>query len=289
MPAFMLMTQSLEQRANFGLVSINSTGAVLRLHFGPITSVLQRVAALRRLQTMPKLSRNGLLLFGAGFGFVTGYANLICMARYSAFGTMMTGNILAMAKAFVETGMAATGENKIPAPLFFALIICSRHLGIFTCHLVGKHRSKRMSIMAPLILFIIASAETARYIAGRPLIPERWNVWFVAFCFGVQSSVTFPSMNVPTMLATGHLTNTFHTFMEVLLGEKPFSHLEKTAYPLVNTLAIFLGAAAGAAANMHAKDSIASTFLMTPITLLQVLLLAAVEHFSGEHNGKKAV
>lgn len=133
-------------------------------------------------------------------------------------------------------------------------------------------------ILTPSILLVILTAESARFLNGGPVIPERWNVWFVAFCFGVQSAVTFPAMGVPTMLATGHLTNIFYTGMEVFLREKPREDLVKTIYPLVNAGAILIGAAAGAAANLHSKGSVASAFLLTPITLLQVILLETVEY-----------
>merc|ERR1712216_882268 len=128
-----------------------------------------------------------------------------------------------------------------------------------------------------MILLVIFTAEMARFIAGKPLIPERWNVWFVAFCFGVQSAVTFPAMGVPTMLATGHMTTVFYAWMEVLLKEKPKENLEKTLYPIVNSMSILIGAGAGAFANTHSKGSIASCFLLTPITVLQLILLELVE------------
>lgn len=188
-----------------------------------------------------KLAQPAQLAFGAGFGFVTGYANLICIARYSAFGTMMTGNLLMMAKSFVEGGMSAGAGHKIPLPLFFALIIGWRHFGILCYHIAGKTRFRTMTLMGPTILFVIVAAESAWFFLDKHLIPERWNVWFVAFCFGVQSSVTFPAMGVPTMLATGHLTNIWFTYIEVLWGEKPKGDLKKTLYPTINAGSIVIG------------------------------------------------
>merc|ERR1719313_1590744 len=114
-----------------------------------------------------------------------------------------------------------------------------------------------MMLLTPLILLMIGVVECGRFIAGKPLLPERWNVWFVAFVFGVQSSVTFPTMKVPTMLCTGHLTSTFFTCMQVALGEKPTTELESTLYPIVNSTSVLIGAVAGAAANIHSKGSLA--------------------------------
>lgn len=219
---------------------------------------------------MPKLSQNQLLLFGAGFGFVTGYTNLICIARYSAFGTMMTGNILMMAKNFVETGMERK-HGELPLPVFFALIIASRHLGMFLYHLAAQ--AKMQKIFIPAVFLVVLASETQKYLMDKDFIPERWNVWFVAFCFGVQSSVTFPAMGKPTMLVTGHLSDINYKLIEVVCGQKSWDHLKQCAYGVINTSGVLIGAGLGAFANIHSKGSIASAFLLTPITLLQVCLL----------------
>merc|ERR1712118_566271 len=142
----------------------------------------------------------------------------------------------------------------------------------------------RMLVVCPLMISIIASAETANYLMEEPPFPEHWNAWFIAMCFGVQSSVTFAGMGVPTMLATGHMTSMHCAVMEILSGKQPLSSLFKqaTLYSFTNTLWILIGAIAGAYANVHSNHPILAAYLMTPITLFQMLLMTALEIMARE-------
>mmetsp|Transcript_87655 Transcript_87655/g.165261 ORF Transcript_87655/g.165261 Transcript_87655/m.165261 type:complete len:277 (-) Transcript_87655:261-1091(-) len=240
---------------------------------------------MRREPKPAKVTNKQKLAFGMGFGFIAGYTNMVCLARYSAFPTMMTGNLLMMSQALVETGLS-TGHGYLPLPAFFLLIICWRHFGIFFHHLIALKAGRRMIFVTPLILCIVAAAESAKFIAGIPWIPERDNVWLVAFCFGIQSAETFPALGVPTMLATGHFSNSFFVCMEVVLREKPVSDLKLVDYPMVNITGLVLGAIAGAVANKHVNNEIAAGFLLSPITLLQAILLVLLEHLSHPERNK---
>jgi len=231
------------------------------------------------------LTGHALALFGAGFGFVVGYADLICLARYQAFGTMMTGNLLMIAKNFVEMGFSA-GEHKIPLVIFYALIIVARNLGIFLHRVAPKlvlHRQIQPAVeIAPIMFLVIFVPELYKYSFGVSLLPERWNVWFVALVFGMQRDVTRPAMGTVTMVATTHLSLIFATCMEVFLGEKNRKELRNIYYPLANTTGIFVGAMAGAWANMRWKGHIGSSFLLTPITTLQLFLMILAERMALE-------
>lgn len=225
----------------------------------------------------PKLSSNGQVAFGTGFGFVTGYANVICLTRYSAFGTMMTGNLLQIAKSYCESGWTVQECCRLPFPVFFGLVICARNLGLLIHHLLAKVRPGSVAIiLGPMQIASMFAAEIAQYSLAKPVMPERWQVWIVAFGFGVQSQVSWPAMGIPTMMATGHMSNIFNTLMEVGLREKSLAELKKMRIPFAVTMAIFLGAIVGASANWRLKGR-KRAFLLTPIAVLQAILLVLVE------------
>lgn len=209
---------------------------------------------------------------------------MVCLARYNAFPTMMTGNLLKICETLADSGLANNASFRLPAPVFYILIICWRHFGIFCHHVARRRTQSKMVILTVMILVSTFMAEAQPYWAGERLVPVQWNVWLIAFGFGVQSAVTFPTMGVPTMMATGHLTNVMSTWTEVLLGEKPRTDLQKLKYPHVNLFALCIGALVGALANKYIeRGTIASHFLLTPIVVLQVIFLVLLETlYSGE-------
>lgn len=231
----------------------------------------------------PELTRREQVCFGAGFGFISGYVNVICLVRYNAFGTLMTGNLLHMAKCYCEHGFAWSGRSGtlLPLPVFFFLTICARNLGLLAHHLVEKRRSIPVApVLAPLHLGATFLAELSHYLFKNPWIPERWDVWLVAFGFGVQSQVSWPALGIPTMMATGHMSNLFNTAMQVALGEVPSSELRKVEVPAAVTIAMLAGAILGASAHHRLrgrKTRRAYPFLLTPITVFQAVLLVLVE------------
>lgn len=231
---------------------------------------------------MAKLNETTIRAFCAGFGLIAGYTNVICLVRYQSFGTMMTGNLLMMAKTFAESGFSK-GDGIMPLPIFFAMVIVCRNIGLFVHYVTPKvfKGASPACVCAPLLVLSIFFAEASRHWSIHEA-PERWNVFIVAMAFGVQSAVTFPAMGVPTMLATGHMTNMYYTCMEVAMREKDFEHLQKIITPTISVVSILLGAVLGAFANQQAKGSVHSSFLLTPITVAQAILLVMVERAKRE-------
>jgi len=235
---------------------------------------------------MGKLSVRATALCAAGFAFATGFTNIICVTRYSAFGTMMTGNLLMTGKSYAETGMAIGADGIFPTPLFFLLIICARNLGLFLHYLLRTrpltNKVGAATILAPIMVMAIFTLEYLKYSGLAPWIPERWHVWAVAFGFGVQSTVASRAMSVPTMLATGHLTNIWSTVVEVAMKDQPLTNLRTLLAPCAVCVAILLGAFAGASANKQFTGQMEHAFLLTPITVFHAILMVLVERKSTE-------
>merc|ERR1719247_351657 len=106
-------------------------------------------------------------------------------------------------------------------------------------------------------------------------VPERWNVWVIAVGFGIQSAVTFPLMNGPTMMVTIHMRKIFYTTLGWLLREKD-AHLERIRIPATIVVNLLIGAVAGTMASVWVPEP-RSAFLLTPTTLLQAVLLIQID------------
>merc|ERR1719247_2020386 len=93
-------------------------------------------------------------------------------------------------------------------------------------------------------------------------VPERWNVWVIAVGFGIQSAVTFPLMNGPTMMVTIHMRKIFYTTLGWALREKE-CHIENIRMPATIVVFLLIGAVAGTLAILKVPES-HSAFLLTP-------------------------
>eukprot|EP00747_Dinoflagellata_sp_TGD_P180817 gnl/TRDRNA2_/TRDRNA2_33906_c0_seq2.p1 gnl/TRDRNA2_/TRDRNA2_33906_c0~~gnl/TRDRNA2_/TRDRNA2_33906_c0_seq2.p1 ORF type:complete len:314 (+),score=36.12 gnl/TRDRNA2_/TRDRNA2_33906_c0_seq2:126-1067(+) len=226
-------------------------------------------------------------LFCGGFGFVTGFTNVICLRRYKAFGTMMTGNLLMMGLSAVESGLSE-GGGMLPAPVFFALVIVARSLGLLLHLVLSMTPVKRVGvslILAPAMVMVVFAAGCLRFQSAVPWIPERWDVFWVAILFGVQSAVTHPTLSTPTMVLTGHMTNMLYTTVQASLGASDVK-MSSLVVPSSIVAAAFVGAVFGAAADVFTEGSKMASFVLTPICFFQGILLVWLEQINNKDDSK---
>lgn len=193
---------------------------------------------------------------------------MVCVARYEAFPTMMTGNVLQISRTLAANGLRVNDAHRMPSPFFFLLIICWRHFGLLV-HYMAQKTNRKVFVVSVMILNWIM-AEFALF---SNLFPEAWNVWFVAFAYGVQTAQVYPVIGKPSFVATGHLTNICNTCVAVCFGDKPRSELKEISFPVVNVSSLMLGALIGALASLHSQGTVASNFLLTPSSILQIILM----------------
>lgn len=226
---------------------------------------------------MSNVSFNAKVGLASCFAFAAGWTNVICLVRYSAYGTMMTGNLMMIAVTFCKSGLRGSEDGLLPDPLFYVSIIIWRWLGLLVYYVVDtklgiKPPSRALS---PLIIILTLFMEYVQGAGEQPIYPERWSVWLVAFSFGVQSSVTHPTLAVPVLLCTGHMTSVFHTWMSHFFGGNV--KLETTITPSCVITFMLVGGLMGAWADI-ATASHGNQFLLTPIIILQAFLLNLTDY-----------
>lgn len=208
-----------------------------------------------------------------GFGTVAGYVDVVCLIRFSAFGTMMTGNLLMIAKSIMDPPLHA--DAPVPTPLFFSMIVITRGVGLGLHYMFDKSKFGVAMALTPLLLAMTVASEVTSYMQYLPYA-ERWIVCIVSMIFGVQSAVTHPTIGVPTILATGHMTNMFYIFLESIL-QQPDADLWRALLPGCVVCGMTSGALIGAFAIHVLKETALLDLSLTPIMILQGTLVIIVE------------
>jgi uncharacterized membrane protein YoaK (UPF0700 family) len=223
------------------------------------------------------------LVLAAGLAGVTGYANTICLLRFAAYGTMMTGNIFMMANSITTGNIShAHDGNVFPDLLYYVLIVVAHYLGIFLHAIASLPRgifrprssdatTYTMLVNGPIILLLTFGVEYFSH-TEEPVIPARWSVYTVAISFGMQSAITQNVIGFAAILATGHLTNMMACMNNHLIRGGINGKKENLKVNFAIIYALMCGALAGAWATIHVPN-----YVFTPCTMMQVALLLAVE------------
>eukprot|EP00747_Dinoflagellata_sp_TGD_P074675 gnl/TRDRNA2_/TRDRNA2_158416_c0_seq2.p1 gnl/TRDRNA2_/TRDRNA2_158416_c0~~gnl/TRDRNA2_/TRDRNA2_158416_c0_seq2.p1 ORF type:complete len:352 (+),score=31.96 gnl/TRDRNA2_/TRDRNA2_158416_c0_seq2:211-1266(+) len=222
-----------------------------------------------------KLSKTDQVVFGCLVSFLCGCTDVTCYTRHTAFGSMMTGNLLLFAKALGEHGFAVThAEQRIPLSLYYAVLLTCKHFGLLLYRLVDQISSvSTAAILGPLLVVSMFSVELMTYWYGVAWLPAKWHVWMVAVVYGVQRNVLVPTIDFPLLVMTRAMSNTFDTlFCVFLLKTKARAELAKITTPAALVTSIFSGSLTGALANRFFYGHRVHAFQMTTITTLQVIL-----------------
>lgn len=146
-------------------------------------------------QTQAKPRRNDRVLLACGFAFTTGWVDVLCTCRYGAFGTMMTGNSIFLAKSVVNGHLVDL--------LFYSATILSYCIGVgMNRHLdlLLRERTAARWIAVPVTICCLA-VDLFRFFLG----PSRWYVCFVALACGCVNVVSQKVAGVVTNAVTGNL------------------------------------------------------------------------------------
>jgi hypothetical protein len=214
------------------------------------------------------------VVYAAGLAGITGYTNVICLLRYAAYATMMTGNILMAANA-VTTGNISHAHdgNVFPDLLFYMLIIVAHYCGLFLHSLVSMQQmSYTMLINGPIVLVYTFVTE---YMSANGTVPERWATFPVALCFGLQSAVTHQVIGFATILATGHLNNLFACLNAAMIGGGMAGKKDQIKVNFAIIYSLVVGALVGAWVSIHVEQ-----YVFTQAVAVHIGLLLAVERAS---------
>ena len=134
------------------------------------------------------------LAVAASLAFLSGWADVICLARFSAFAGMQTGNAVWLGRDMAE--------GKAVDAAFHLIIICSNMLGVMLYEL-----SSRTSVSLRLVAVVVGCATVSADLLDAFVGSSRWSVCFVAAAFGAQNALTANDarLSVNTTIMTGNV------------------------------------------------------------------------------------
>mmetsp|Transcript_15366 Transcript_15366/g.28982 ORF Transcript_15366/g.28982 Transcript_15366/m.28982 type:complete len:286 (+) Transcript_15366:44-901(+) len=214
----------------------------------------------------------------AMFSFVSGYADCICLVRYRAFATMLTGNAVMLARAIVNPDRDVVHHSG----LYYVFIGLSFTSGALF-HRLGEHAfpNRGGSIVAIplaagwLIAEIIYSTND---LPGEDVFYRDWSVVGVAQMFGVVASACFTGrMGTHTTMVTGHMLS-MASYTSNLMVNRSLTTLEcrKAFLSLMIIAGTLAGALFGAFLLLMVKDNV----LLFPVPVMLYCLLWLHDHLA---------
>lgn len=180
-----------------------------------------------------------------GFGFITGYTDFVCYSKYSAFATMMTGNMFLFGASLVVDVREKKEEiHYIPTAAFYFLIVVFYFLGLIAFRFL-EARLKTVgpaTILAPIVTMVI-TLICVNDALGELDIPNRYDVAFLAPIFAMQNAVSVrQGLGVATTMATGHLHSLAHSCYDAAVsGSSKREEFEKHYNAVAVIIAIVSG------------------------------------------------
>jgi len=189
------------------------------------------------------------ILLASGFAYIAGWADAICIMRWKAFATMMTGNFLLMGYNIGAHGFWATQMGEwIPDWVF--------HLGVVLMYLLGiiAYRGAESclpvwtaTVFAPVAALAIFTVEVCRVSLEEELFPQRWDCALLAPVFAVMSAVSMRGgLGIPTTILTGHLQSLGYSAVSMCSGRRGRDERKKNFLQAWVIFAQVLGACCGA-------------------------------------------
>lgn len=128
--------------------------------------------------------------------FMTGWADLLFIKKYNFFATMMTGNSMKMANAFVD--------GRITDSLFFLSIIISYIVGVGTFRRAElSYKDKAINgLFAPIVVACFICSDYLSWIGASKFIPGV----LLSFAWGIINSVGSEVTGTLIFVVTGAMT-----------------------------------------------------------------------------------
>ena len=207
------------------------------------------------------------LLATSGLAFVSGWADVVCVVRFSAFAGMQTGNMVMAGRVLVD-------DEHPPSDFwFFMMLILSGLVGMAAFEFLRVCAPDiRMAWFAAPLAFLIVLSDVLDFVAGS----SRWHACLVAVSLGAQNALVAAEFGVSTTMQTGNLSK-FGTGIVALLtgkgGRFGSCVTEHAVYPLCVTATV-LGSCFGALLR-DMTGHVRLQFL--PIGILQAVLICVAD------------
>ncbi|KAL1499850.1 hypothetical protein AB1Y20_012533 [Prymnesium parvum] len=180
----------------------------------------------------------------AALALLSGFADVVCLLRFSAFAALQTGNIVHIGLLLAKLDRA---EPLIAALAFSLAVLSSHFLAVFLFCAVAEHVPRPLLASAPLLGLLTAACGALDAFSADGC---QWAVCLAAASFGVMNFCTSPNTPLEgrlfTMvsLATGNLQKCARALYRCARGHA-FTPREKEAAQVAS--AVVLGTFAGAA------------------------------------------
>lgn len=193
------------------------------------------------------------LWFSTGSAFVTGWVNAVFFIRYSAFASMMSGNVLMLGISISLQLLSWLGHeqvdpdshwlSKVPPPSLYILTIAGSVAGAMLYRLLVKHRQWTPGTFGPLIVLVAMLHEgVEHFLYGKELHIKTHVTFFAPLC-GIMNSIALDGLIVKQnpYCTTANIMLLGHTAADVVTGEA--SYRDKKA--CINSLCMFLAVQLG--------------------------------------------
>ena len=216
---------------------------------------------------------------------VTGYADVISLVRYQAFASILTGNVVWLARVLVSYGP----EDKHSCWYYLA-IVCSLGFGAFLhrlCELIRPNRGGSIASV-PLAVFMLSAEvlylitdcyfNAAEIIQCESAYLQRWTVVGIAPMFGVVASACSTGrLGAHTTMVTGHILKLVGALAKMLFG-KELAMKEKAN--MCMSVMVIAGTVAGACLGAWAVQKFDYHLLLFPVPVLLTVLLWLHDHLA---------
>lgn len=206
-----------------------------------------------------------------GLAFTIGWADVVCMLRFGAFGTMMTGNAIFLARSL---GLRHWDEVQ-----FFSLTIAFYVVGVLVYRALDyclDHRTSAMAL-APIVVFCFLMVDLLGYYSPTPIPAptpnlNRWHVWPVAVAMGAVNAVSMNVDGVVTNSITGNVMKVTLAAFDRCVG---IDHGEDHNRQMLLTLGVILSLLAGVlcSASVNAFTELLRGLHMIPVAVAFAMLL----------------
>jgi len=199
-------------------------------------------------------------LLMAGFSFVNGWVDALCLIRYRAFATMMVGNMLTFGHVAVSFFIAEEGEtaSHLPNPLFYVFLVVLFMMGVSSYRILERWRGWSGKHFAPLVVAWIVVHDLLEGSAYE-FLTSGWTVLRLAPVFGMQDAMTVRNGfgSLPWCTTNNVVTMAFAS-TDLIMGRfsMPIEEWRKLVTSCIMFAAMILGTVGGAAYNALAPDEL---------------------------------
>lgn len=186
----------------------------------------------------------------AGFSFVNGWVDAVCILRYRAFATMMVGNMLKIGNTVPAylVGLDDQSMSWLPDPVFYIMLIVFFMFGVSLYRILERGFGWSAKHFAPAVVLWITLHDVLEDFSGvgKTMAPNRFNVLRLAPVFGLQDALCVKNGfgSLPWCTTNNVVTIAFAA-SDVVLGGATSEEKAKLVSSLVMMVSMISGAILG--------------------------------------------